>query len=71
MRYGICNKQHAEKTIKSAIRSWASERDHIDGVLRGKKEIEEIVEDMWVNTIKNDKWNNGDNACTWVTCLSE
>ena len=71
MRYGICSKQHAEKTIKSAIRSWAGELDHTDGVLRGKKEIDEIVEDMWVNTILKDSWGNGENACTWVSCLSE
>lgn len=64
-RYGNCQKKHAEVTIKSVIRRWATEEVQIvEGVPNSKKQIEEIVAEQF-EAIDNR------GACNWIGCNNE
>jgi hypothetical protein len=45
-RYGVCKAQHAESTIKSNIKIWASQRESFDAIARSKEEIEQIKREV-------------------------
>ncbi len=66
-RYGICKPQHAESTLRANIKSWAKERESIDGIARSKKEIEEIVIEVLEDIVKG----NAESACEFTNCDRE
>ena len=66
-RYGACKPQHAESSIKSNIRVWAKEREIIDGIVRSKEEIEQIVAEQIISIAEGD----AESACQFTNCEKE
>jgi hypothetical protein len=68
-RYGDCEAQHAESTIKSGIRGWVKERESFDGIARSNQEIEEAVTDLFKEAVVLSGYP--EKACQFVNCDME
>jgi hypothetical protein len=66
-RYGVCKAQHAESTIKSNIKIWASQRESFDAIARSKEEIEQIVLEQLQAIAEGD----AESACQFTNCERE